>query len=422
VTRRFLLVCALLLAACGGAQVEALTAPWAGLPGEAADPAIAVDESGALLAAWVGGEGETWHVWFARSADGGGAWSDPVRVTTAAGQAHPHAEASPRLAAAPDGRVALVWTNQIPVEGRRFPASDLLASTSADGGRTWSVPARVNDDAGGAPEGHTFHGAVWAGGDTLVAAWLDGRGMAGQATAAPAPAGMAHDHAHADSASAVWIARSGDFGATWSANRALWASACPCCRVDLARSPDGAVVAGWRGHFPGDVRDVVVAPLPEEGAAPVAPKRVHPDAWVYPACPHSGPALAADGEGRLHVAWFTGKPGAAGVYYARGGAREFSAPAALVTAQELPVAHPALVALDGGGAVVAWDVSADGERRLTLARIDPEGRETARVEMAQSAPADHPRLARYPDGSVVVAWTVVGDAPQVRLARVRLGG
>lgn len=407
------------LVACGGPQTTALSGPWAGAPGEVADPALGVDPgSGELLAAWVGGAGETWHVWFARSPDAGDSWSDPVRVTTEAGQAHPHAEASPRLVAGPGGKVALVWTHSIPVEGRRFPASDLIAASSTDGGRSWSPPAPVNDDFGGPPEGHTFHGAAWAGGDTLVVAWLDGRGMAGQATAAPSPAGQAHDHAHADSASAVWAARSADFGRTWGANRPLWASACPCCRVALARAPGGGIVAGWRAHLPGDVRDPVVAPLPADGEPAPDPERVHADAWVYPACPHSGPALAA-GESSVHVAWFTGKPGAAGVYYVRSAG---GTPTALVSAAELPIAHPAAVALADGGAAVVWDVDATGARVLTLAWMAADGVEAERMAIPDSESADHPRLVRLPDGGLVVAWTVVGEGSAARMARVKRGG
>src|SRR5688572_28223582 len=84
----------LLASACARPDVETLPAPWDRAPGEVADPTLAINPGGDLLLAWVCGGGEAWHVWFARSQDGGSTWSDPVRVTTAAGPAHPHAEAS----------------------------------------------------------------------------------------------------------------------------------------------------------------------------------------------------------------------------------------------------------------------------------------------------------------------------------------
>jgi hypothetical protein len=424
----------LLAPACEGPVVEPLRAPWERMPGEVADPSLAVaPASGDLLLAWVAGGGETWHIWFSRSRDVGSTWSDPVRVTTAPRQAHPHAEASPRLVGAAGNRVALVWTSSIPIEGRRYPASELWAASSHDGGRTWGEPIRVNDDAGGPPQSHTFHGAAWEGDSTLVVAWLDGRGMPrdhgatradGDRTAGDARVGDDSSAAHAHpSESAVWIARSLDFGRTWSPNLALWPSACPCCRVDLARRSDGRLVAAWREHFEGDVRDVVAAPLPEAGEPPAAPSRVRQDDWVYPACPHSGPAAAIDGSGRLQVTWFTGKPGAAGVFHTRGRSSPpvgaFTDAIALVGGEELPIAHPVAAALADGGAVVAWDVGSDGAREVIVARVASDGKVAEQVVVEASEGADHPRLAAVDQGSVVVAWTVPGERAVAHLARVR---
>jgi hypothetical protein len=40
--------------------------------------------------------------------------------------------------------------------------------------------------------------------------------------------------------------------------------ACPCCRISLALQANGQVVAAWRQHFPGNVRDVVIATVSAE--------------------------------------------------------------------------------------------------------------------------------------------------------------
>jgi hypothetical protein len=234
------------------------------------------------------------------------------------------------------------------------------------------------------------------------------------------PDGAGHDDsAHAEGRSNVWLARSDDAGRTWRANRGLWGSACPCCRVSLARRADGGVVAGWRQHFPGSVRDVVIADLVGEDAA-TRPAPIADDRWVYPGCPHTGPALAVDARGVLHVAWFTGQDGGAGVRYARR-ARDgrVTATRALVSARRLPAAHPAVAVWPDGRALVAWDVTARGRSRLMLALIRADGSVAWQRTVQGTDGADHPSVAIGSDGSAAVAWTERrAGTSQVRVLRV----
>jgi hypothetical protein len=309
----------------------------------------------------------------------------------------------------------------VAVPGRQWPAGEIRLSRSADGGRSWSAPVTLNDDTTGTIVGHNFHGAAWAGDSGLVVAWLDERG--GGAIVDHAHAG---DDTHADPTSEpdarIYAARSTDFGASWHPNVAVWGAACPCCRVALARRPDGGLVAAWRKHYPGNVRDVVTAPL--DGGAAGAPARVHQDGWVFPGCPHAGPAIAVDARGVTHVAWYTGVPGAAGVRYARvdRSGRAIGRELALVSAAGVPTAHVAVTPLEDGGAVVAYDVTARGDRRVVLARVQADGSLGATAAVPGGEDGAHPQLARTAGGAVV-AWTAsaAGDeASTIGLARVRL--
>src|SRR5262249_22446426 len=215
------------------------------------------------------------------------------------GEVKPHGEASPRLVAGPAGRLAVVWPRDIVVAGRQWPASAIRVARSIDGGRTWLAPQTVNDDTLAAPVGHNFQGAAWAGDSALVTAWLDERTGA-----------AAHHHDRAATAgdstaepdATVYLARSPDCSRTGPRKQATWGSACPCCRITLARHPEGRVTAAWRQHFPGNVRDVVVADLAPK---PDAPERVHEDGWVYPGCPHNGPGIAVGPDGQQHAVWYT---------------------------------------------------------------------------------------------------------------------
>ena len=388
----------------------------------AGDPALAREpDSGTLYLAWVAGPADGRRVLLARSTDGGASWGSPVQVTPEPGDVGPpHGEAAPRLVTASRGRVALVWSKSVPVPGRRWPASAIRFARSLDGGSSWSAPLTLNDDSTGAPGTHTFHGAAWAGDSGIVAAWLDERGgenFPGHHHAAVSPAA----EPTTESDARIYVAGSADFGTSWSPNRHVWGAVCPCCRVALARDGEGDVVSAWRQHLPGNVRDVVTAPIAPAAADPV---RVHRDDWEYPGCPHTGPALAIGEDGVRHVAWYTGKPGREGVYYARvdSAGRALGEPVPLVTGPTVRTAHSSAVALPGGGALVATDVGTNGGRAIRLARLRPDGRIAAAVTIPGSEEGSYPQLALADDRSALVAWTMPeGDATRLRTARVAVG-
>jgi hypothetical protein len=314
-----------------------------------------------------------------------------------------------------DDRMALVWPNSIRVPGRKWPAAMLRFSRSEDGGRSWTRPITLNDDTTGALVSHQFHGATLVGDSGLAVAWLDERHVA-----APIATGSdGHgDHAVEPDAT-IYMTRSANFGATWSPNQRAGQAACPCCRVSLARAPDGRAIAAWRKHFPGNVRDVVTSELAGEAAEPV---RVYPDEWSYPGCPHSGPALAITSDGARHVVWYNGKPGDAGVYYTRwSNSRVQSVRIPLVTGEKVSTAHPTVAALPNGGALAAWDITAKGERRISVARLAADGSVVDKTDVPGSLEGAYPRLAVMDDSTAVLAWTrTTQDASQLRLARLRL--
>ncbi|HEU4680694.1 MAG TPA: sialidase family protein, partial [Gemmatimonadales bacterium] len=274
-------------------KVTPLEIPSAG-GSQSADPALAVaPSSGDLVLGWVEGNGTTWSLYTARSNDGGGQWSAPVKVaggSEAPEEVHPHGESSPRLVAGPGDRVAFVWPNSIKVPGRKWPAAMLRFARSEDGGVRWSKPITLNDDTTGALVSHQFHGAIWVGDSGIAVAWMDER-----EAAAPITSGTdGHAEHAAEPDATIYMTVSSDFGRSWGPNRIGWKAACPCCRISLARTADGQAIAAWRKHFPGNVRDVVTAVV---GTEVTEPERVHPDDWAYAGCPHTGPAIATGGDG-----------------------------------------------------------------------------------------------------------------------------
>jgi hypothetical protein len=163
----------------------------------------------------------------------------------------------------------------------------------------------------------------------------------------------------------------------------------------------------WRAILPGDVRDVVVSKSSDGGQTWGRPVRPRADDWVYPGCPHAGPSLEVDRNGRVHIAWWTGKDGEAGVYYARSddGAETFRAEP-IATSERAQPAHAQLVLAPAGMVYIAWDDGLSQMPRVLLRR-SADGGQSFGPEAVLSEPgvaASFPVVAVYHD-SVAVAWS-----------------
>jgi hypothetical protein len=294
-----------------------------------AAPMFALSPTGKRAVAWV-------------SAPGGGtdgrlyvtAGGAPTELRDSLGPIEPHGEAPPKLAYAPDGSLYALYAVAKVVPGRRFPMSSLRLAKSSDDGRTWTPPVTIaSDSAFGTRNFHALH----AGSDgALYVAWLES----------------------SQGKSKTFLTRSTDAGTTWTTPvLADTAQSCPCCRTAIATARDGTLYLAWRTVLPGNVRDVVVARSTDNGATWATPVRVHADNWVFDGCPHAGPSMQVDSSGTVHIAWWTGKQGAAGTFYARSTdkAQSFEAPVALGVGEFSAPAHIQLALGPDRTVVAVWD-------------------------------------------------------------------
>ncbi|MEY4071207.1 MAG: hypothetical protein RL721_1821, partial [Candidatus Eisenbacteria bacterium] len=299
----------------------------------------------------------------------------------------------------------------VPVEGRRFPASDLRFARSLDGGATWQTPVTVNDDTASGPGSHSFHNIIrWERGP-LYASWLDSR---------PGHEGVPADSTEGHDAS-IHLSRSDDFGATWHPNEAQWSRVCPCCKSDIGVDPFGHVYVSFRRHYPGQIRDAVIA-RPDG-----PPVRMYPDEWRIEGCPHSGPSLELPLDGTIRMVWFTGAPGRAGVWFRSTMPETMdstSVPVAVMRGTSLPTVHVSLATAGVRGSLIAMDSDSSGARRLTLARVESSGRRLAEsFTVPGSDGAQYPHLAASPNRTTAYAvWTrTEGERGRLHLTRWRLG-
>lgn len=366
----------------------------------ASNPTVALDpDSGELLVAWTGAAVEGSDAWMVRVGDSGA--GEPVRINDVPGDAAPHLQAPAQIVAGSEGLVMVLWTKNTPRPEERFPASDLRVARSTDGGRSFQPAIYLNDDAGGELSSHTFHDMTLLPDGTPVALWLDGR-------LPPEP-----DDTDGYEGPEVRMAMGAHHGEGFGENRIVAHDTCPCCRSELVTDGEGTLYAAWRTVLPGSIRDIVVARSVDGGASWSDPTRVHADDWVFEGCPHAGPAMTVDEQGRLHVAWYTGAEGRQGLWYAASvdGGVTFDTPTPLLDNQ---VAPPSIVSLaaDGAGSLwAAWEArSGEGERIVKLWR-GAAGSDRPGPQAQWSMQGTNPDLS----ASAGQGWVAVLDEGAVRV-------
>lgn len=372
-------------------------------------PTTAVDrQSGTAYWAWFGkDDADRPAVFVASLAPSDTVPSARVYASPTGALVNPHPQAPPQIAVAPDGTVYVAWSTRVPVEGRRFPASNLQIARSTDGGRSFEAPIYVNDDHDGEPAGHTFHNLAVGPDGTVYVSWLDSRksDTLDHSTHTPEEhaqhvvrgAGAAHhpqassdsnqmvgeatQHHDDASGTAARIARSEDGGQTFEPSVVVARGTCQCCRTGLHVADDGRIYVAWRHLFDGNVRDIAVAWSDDDASTFSEGVRVHADNWEIDGCPHSGPSITTAADGDVHVAWYTAAPERIGLYHAvsADGGQTFGAPEPLEKGVPISSARLAPTSSD------PWLVWEDAEEGTICLRPTDEGAKV--VKHAGSSPS-----------------------------------
>ena len=251
---------------------------------------VTLDGDGRLWLAKV----ENQRLLVSRSDDGGKSFSTPVVVTPEAEDISADGENRPKIAVARDGTVLLSWTLTLP----QRHSGNIRFARSTDSGQTFSTPITLNDD--GRITSHRFDALAIDGAGRVAVAWLDARDR-----------DAAREQGGKFSGVSIYTAQSADNGASFSANRKFQQHICECCRIALTWTQTGPVVF-WRNIFGVNTRDFAIANL-NQGEI----HRATDDEWQIDACPHNGGSIAADGQGRLHLTWFTNGNKRQGLFYKR---------------------------------------------------------------------------------------------------------
>lgn len=317
------------------------------------------------------------------STDGGQSWSPPRFVNrkpdNVLGEEEP-----PRIGFSPDGQLYAVWDV---IGSDNYMADDVHFARQQENGE-FTPAITVND----IPDVARFGAlGVSASGHVLVA-WIDRRADT------PAPR-------------AIYLSRFDGQGQTLESNVKVGAPSCECCRGTIAFADGGQRVYIAYRENRDNIRDIVVQTSTDGGRHFAPPVVVSNDEWHVEVCPHAGPVIATDAAGHVYVAYFTGKPGMAGVYYAvsTDGGKTFG-PHQLINADNGPEPLHAYLAVDDQGTVyVAWDNFPPDElvTRIFFRRIAADSRMSPIQQLSHAAGnASRPSVA-LSDAHVHIAWTQI---------------
>lgn len=246
-------------------------------------PSLALGPDGRVHAAWTDLR-DGFESPYVSSSGGGATWTAAVKAGDSSFREFDHQDNQydARIAVAPDGTLHLVWLDF------RNQSWDVRASSSTDGGATWSPSVRVD----GSPSSAEGFPAENLHQDPAIAVLPDGTPMAAWSDARGRRVDRGIRVACSDDAGASWA---GDASADRTGKREAdqWAPA-------LAVGPEGEVVVAWQDHRRG--WNQVYAAVSVDGGRTFGPSvrvaRSTAQQWQ--------PAVAVGPDGRVGVAFSQG--------------------------------------------------------------------------------------------------------------------
>ena len=321
------------------------------------------------------------------SADGGRTWSAPRRVNSEV-EAVQEEENGPKVAFAGNSAY-VVWS--IPGEkGDKTRANIRFAMDDGNGGFT---PARTLNEVKDAARFPIIESTPDG---NLLVSWIDRR------IDNPKPRQL-------------YLMRLSPDGKALTKNYQVGEGLCECCKLGIAFADGGKTVYMVDREVDNNkIRNHVLRKSTDGGATFGPPVEISDDGWQVPSCPHSGPSIARDSRGWLHVKWFTlgRSEREAGIYYSvsKDGGKSF-APRQLVHANTAPeTLYATLTVGDDDRIYLAWsNLDADKKAQIYLRTLAADGVWSPIQQISRAkGNAGRPVLALAKD-QLHVAWTETSD-------------
>jgi hypothetical protein len=278
---------------------------------------------------------------------------------------------------------------------------DIHAAFYSADDNSWSKGITIHKD--GISAEHGFVSMMPMSQSRTFISWLDGRETAAD------DEHMVHG---AMTLRAGIFDRKGETVSEWELDHRV----CDCCQTSAAMSATGPLVV-YRDRSANEVRDIYITRYID--GAWTEPAAVHDDGWEIAGCPVNGPSLAANGD-QVAVSWFTAVDDTPKVQLAvsSDGGKTFSSPVSV--ASENTNGRVGTSILESGNIAVSWMDTEGSDAKIMLTLYSAQGELLQTTQVASSSPS---RRSGFPvidsvGNDVYLTWTDIGDAAQVRVARV----
>lgn len=348
-------------------------------------PYLTKDNKGNIVLSWVKHLDTSAAVYcYAVSHDHGKSFGKTVEIP-ASTNIYAHAENLPKIIFKPLGDILAVWGAANPNPKNAY-SGIVYYSQSTDEGKTWSEAKKLVDDTTSFDQRY-FDVALLPDGEAVII-WLDNRKKTSKEGAA------------------LYLAETkGNNG--FKNERLISEPCCECCRTNLFIDSKKNIHVLYRAIINDSIRDMVHAVSTNRGKTFSAPRKISDDNWVINGCPHTGPAMAENGEG-LQFTWFTAGTGT-GVFYnnSRDNGKTFSKKDNLSSKTGR---HPQITTADNGNISIVWDENFQKDKkyisRIGFQQTTSEGKDLIKDYItSDSSNSTYPVISSINNRLSIIAYT-----------------
>lgn len=317
---------------------------------KATQPHLALDADGGCFVAFF----RDGNVELAISSDGGKTFGPPVVALDGRGKARGSNQRGPRVSL--DSKKRLYVTCPLALEAGAA-REDLYATCSADGGKTFSKPVRVNDPPGSVRQ--ALHDSAASPSGDLHVAWLDDRA--------------------AEQPPALYYCKLADQAKKPGKNVLVASNASETAAPSLATDGRGfPFIAFLDGPRKGEARKNRQTWLatPAGGAPPFKTARINREDTMVAVCPGEAPALAVSPDAKVvAAAWVDLRmgPDDRNVFWTFGEPGKFPMESPVHEDRRYYQGHPSLAVDAAGTAWCCWEDGREGAQRVFFASSSYKG-------------------------------------------------